>query len=247
MTTQPLKLLSAAVVERLASAVFDNLDRYRSTDFLDLAQQTGWEIETSLARWDPAIAAELDPTGGAEAEVKNSLLVFEGLQGMTPALAREERLWTRLCHVECLDFARQRWLRDTENLPKLVKSHFFAPSLTGCRDDNAIGRLWWNGYAASLASPDDIRLGLRRLLSRANIRLQIIDRADTAFRQPLIQGIFRLLGVEPWFESNDAAVAHFMFEVNKRSGSIVFEALTESAVDNHLAVCLDHAKLRLAA
>jgi len=242
MTAKPLKLLSASVVERLASAVPANLERYLNNGFADLAQETGWQIETSLARWDPAIASKLDPAGGTEAEIRNSLLIFNGLEGVTPAFAREERLWARLCHIECLDFARKRWLQGTGDLQGDVRRHFFAPGLTGCRDDNAIGRLWWNGHAASLASPDNIRLGLERLLSRANIRLQIVDRADTAFRQPLIQGIFRLLGSESWIGSKDANVNDFMFEVNKRSGSIIFEALPDSAIDLHLATCLNHAK-----
>jgi hypothetical protein len=124
-----------------------------------------------------------------------------------------------------------------------IRSHFFASGLPGCRDDNAIGRLWWNTHIAKLASPNDVELALRRLLARANIRLQVIDRADTAFRQPLIAGIVRLLE-DNWFASYDAAVADFMFEVNKASGGIIFEALAEDDVDKHLAYCLSAAKAR---
>lgn len=247
MTTEPLKFLSAEIVERLASDVAQNLDRYSNGDFLDLAKQSGWAIETKFAKWHPTIADQLDPSGNTDAEIRNSLLVFKGLEGMTPALAREERLWARLCHVECLEYARRRWLKGVAELQQQVKLHFFAPSLPACRDDNAIGRLWWNGYVASMASPEDVELGLRRLLARANIRLQIIDRADTAFRLPLIQGIFRLLGHEAWFNSYDAAIADFMFEVNKRSGGVVFEALDDSAVDAHLQLCLERAQQRKAA
>jgi hypothetical protein len=239
---EPLRLLSAATVDQLLNALDKNLDRYRSGDFADLSKESGWAIETTIARWDPAIAAKLDPSGTPEAEIRNSLLVYRGLEGMTPALAREERLWVRLCHVECLEYARQRWLRGESNLAPQVRLHFFAPGLPGCRDDNAVGRLWWNGYIASLACPDDLELGLRRLLARANIRLQVIDRADTAFRQPLISGIVRLLGSDNWFNTYDAAVADFMFEVNKRSGGVVFEALSDDEVYAHLARCLDFAK-----
>jgi hypothetical protein len=241
---EPLKLLSAGTVERLATDLDKNLDRYISGDFADLAKQTGWAIETALARWDPTIVMKLDAGGTPEAEIKNSLLIYEGLEGMTPALAREERLWARLCHVECLVYARARWLNGAGSIANQVRIHFFAPGLPGCRDDNAVGRLWWNGYIAWLASPDDVELGLRRLLSRANIRLQIIDRADTAFRQPLISGIVRLLGSDRWFDTYDAAVADFMLEVNKRSGAIVFEALTDDEVDTHLVRCLGFAKGR---
>jgi hypothetical protein len=247
VTAEPLKLLSAVVVDQLASCIGQHVERYASGDFRELAQQSGWAIETKLAKWDPSVVDNLDPAGGPEAEIKNSLLIFNALEGMTPALAREERLWVRLCHIECLDYARQRWLKGAADVQQQAKLHFFAPSLSGCRDDNAMGRLWWNGYVASLASPDDVELGLRRLLARANIRLQVVDRADTAFRLPLIQGIFRILGSETWFASYDAAIADFMFEVNKRSGGIVFEALEPAAVDDHLAICLHHAKQRKAA
>jgi hypothetical protein len=247
VTAEPLKFLSAAVLDDLATRVAANLERYLSGDFLDLAQQSGWAIQTKFAKWDPALVEQLDASGTTEAEIRNSLLIFNGLEGMTPALAREERLWARLCHVDCLNYSRQRWLKGAGDVAQQVRLHFFAPSLPGCRDDNAIGRLWWNGFVASLASPDSIELGLRRLLARANIRLQIIDRADTAFRLPLIQGIFRLLTRETWFDSYDAAVADFMYEVNKRSGGIVFETLDRGAVDAHLNMCLDHAKRRKAA
>jgi uncharacterized protein DUF6339 len=244
VTAEPLKFLTADVANQLALDIAKNLDRYREGNFVDLAQQAGWAIETKFAKWDPEIAHQLDPAGSTDAEIRNSLLIYKGLEDMTPALAREERLWTRLCHIECLEYARQRWLKETGDLQQHVRLHFFAPSLPGCRDDNAIGRLWWNGYVASIASPDDIELGLRRLLARANIRLQIIDRADTAFRQPLMQGIFRLLGRDPWFNSSDVAVADFMFEVNKRSGGIIFEALEDAAIDDHLDLCLGNAKQR---
>jgi hypothetical protein len=242
--TQPLRLLSAAIVEQLVRGLDMNLSRYRLGDFVNPAKTSGWAIETTVARCDPAIFQRLDPTVNPEAEIRNSLLIYNGLEGMTPALAREERLWARLCHVECLHYARQRWLRGKDGLAAKVRLHFFAPSLPGCRDDNAVGRLWWNGHIAALACPDNVELGLRRLLARANIRLQVIDRTDTAFRQPLISGIVRLLGAESWFDTYDAAVGDFMFEVNKRSGGIVFETLTDDEVDAHLAKCLAFARAR---
>lgn len=244
MTAEPMKLLSAAVLEKLSKEIEQNSERYKSGDFLALAKESGWAIESSFSEWDPSIASTLDPSGTPTAEVRNSLLIYQGLKGMTPAFAREERLWARLCHVECLEFARKRWLPEKEDVVSPVRLHFFATGLTGCRDENAIGRLWWNGHLASLASPDNIEEGLQRLLSRANIRLQIMDRSDTAFRQPLVSGIFRLLGTEQWFNSYDAAIADFMYEVNKRSGGIVFEAFEEKEVDLHLEACLTFAKSR---
>ncbi len=242
MPAESLKLLSAAVVESLFEGISKNLPLYRSGDFLEMARSNGWEIETGLVSWDPAVASLLDPSGSPDAEVKNSLLIYAALEGMTPAMARDERLWARLCHVECLVYARDRWIRGDDRDMAAVRSHFFAAGVTGARDDNAIGRLWWNAHVARLALPDDPALALRRLLARANNRLQIFDRADTAFRQPLVGGIVRLLGEEPWLDSDDKAIAHFMREVNKRSGGFVFEALEPEAVDDHLRRCVAFAK-----
>lgn len=242
--TEPLRLLSQPIVDRLAGEIDQNIGRYRTGDFLDMSQQNGWAIESRLATWEPDIAVKLDPSGTPDAEARNSLLVWRGLSGMTPALAREERLWTRLCHVECLEFARARWLNGKETDPNMVRIHFFANGTTGCRDDNAIGRLWWNAHVASLASPDDVELGLHRLLARANYRMQIIERANTGFREPLVRGIVRMLGSEPWLDIDDEAIVDFMKEVNKRSGGVVFEALDDAGVDDHLDRCLEFAKAR---
>jgi cytidylate kinase len=242
--SEPLRLLSQPVVDQLAGQIEANIDRYRAGDFADLAQQNGWSIESRLASWDPAIVGQLDPSGTPEAEVRNSLIVWKGLAGMTPALAREERLWSRLCHIECLEFARARWLNGSDKDANLVRIHFFASGTTGCRDDNAIGRLWWNAHVASLACPDDVEEGLRRLLKRANYRMQIIERANTGFREPLVRGIVRMLAAEPWLDLDDQAIVDFMIDVNKRSGSIVFEALDDDAVDKHLTRCLEFTKAR---
>ncbi len=242
--TEAVKLVSQPVVDRLAVTITQNIDRYRTGDFSDLARENGWSIESRIAAWDPGIASKLDPAGTPEAEVQNSLLVWNGFSGMTPALAREERLWVRLCHVECLDFARQRWLKGNDKDPNMVRIHFFASGVTGCRDDNAIGRLWWNGYVAALASPGNVEAGLRRLLARANYRMQIIERANTGFREPLVRGIVRLLGNEPWLNIDDEAIVDFMLEVNKRSGSFVFEALNDAGIDLHLQQCVEFAKVR---
>lgn len=246
MSLQPIRLLAATVVEDLSKNIDTNLLRYTGGDFLDLEKESGWAIETALATWDPAIATNLDPSGTPTAEISNSLLIYKSLQGMTPALAREERLWTRLCHVECLEYARKRWIGKEETAASAVRLHFFAAGLRGCRDQNAIGRLWWNGHLAALAMPDDIEGGLKLLLTRANYRLQIVDRADSAFRQPLVSGIFRMLEKEEWLNSYDAAIADFMFEVNKRSGGIMFEAFDPVIVDNHLETCVIYAKQRKA-
>ena len=63
MTTEPLKLVAAPVLEQLVTNVDEHLDRYRGGDFLDLAKGNGWAIESQLALWDTAIPEKLDRFG----------------------------------------------------------------------------------------------------------------------------------------------------------------------------------------
>lgn len=239
---RPLKFFSSSTVEKLSTDIKQNLDRYTTTDFLDLAKESGWALETDKAMVDETLLAKLLPESTPEAEAQNSLMVYQALGGFTPAMARDERIWARLCHVEGIEYVRARWLK-SGTVESRIRSHSFAAGFPGCRDDNAIGRLWWNAHIAKLACPNDLKTGLSRLLSRANVRLQIVDRADSAFRQPLVAGIIRSLDNE-WFQSYDAAIADFMFEVNKASGGIIFEALSTEQIDAHLAFCMDAAKRR---
>jgi len=161
---------------------------------------------------------------------------------MTPALARDERVWVRLCHLECLDYARFRWITGAGKPSDMVRLHFFASTLPQCRDDNAIGRLWWNAHLAQIACPDDPGRALQQILRKADIRLNLIDRADTSGRAPLAQGILRKLEREPWLDSHEQAFRDFMLAINRNGGGILFEALSDEDVDKFLDDCILLAK-----
>lgn len=241
MTELPIRFVSAAVAEHLHASIEANLERYMSGSFSDLARELGWAIETRAAFADPAFASALDAEPGPAAEIANSIHVYRSLKGMTPALARDERIWVRLCHVEALEYARKRWIRSSDPA-RDVRLHFFASGLPGSRDDNALGRLWWNGYIAQTISPEDPERVLRQILKRANIRLQFVDRANTSFRLPLARGLVRLLEREPWLDSHDRAFEDFIRVLDRNAGGRVFEALTDSGIDAFLDANLPVAK-----
>ena len=72
-----------------------------------------------------------------------SVMIYRALPGMTPALVCEERVWTRLSHVECLGYARSRWLSllEGEKLDAQVHRHLFGSGRPGIRDDNILSHL----------------------------------------------------------------------------------------------------------
>lgn len=248
MTSTSLKYLSQSVVDELRTNISVNRDRYADKDFLDISRENGWEVESDKFRINLDMLADLNGTDGtAEADIRSSLIVYRAMPDMTPALAREERVWVRLTHVECLQYSRARWIKkaEGESLDKAVRGHFFAEGRTGIRDDNAISRLWWNMHVATIADPDDPEGALRLILKTADIRQAIVERPNTASRQPLARAIIRAMRVNPWITSCEAAFREFMKEMNRDAGGVLFEAIPDSDADSALNAYAEKARQRL--
>jgi len=234
-----LNYLSNATVDTLRETITGNIERYRSGDFSDMMATGEWSIELDLDV-DLSPLAGLDASGKPEAEIGNSRLVWKALSGLTPTLACEEGIWTRLTHVECLGFARARWLRadmDDETVVKTVEEHFFAPGLTARRDDNAISRLWWNAYVAHSATPGPTLESLDMILKKADIRSNIVERSATASRPALTAGIVRIMRRTEWVARHEDNFRSFMKPLNRLGGGMVFECLPEADVDAFMDDC----------
>jgi hypothetical protein len=245
MTISKLKYLSNETISSLRTSVAENLDRYSDGDFGDLMSAGEWALELDL-NVDLSMLTELDPSGTPDAEIANSLLVWTVLGRLTPALACEEGIWVRLTHVECLSFARNRWIKsdaDDEVAKKLIDDHFFAAKLTTRRDDNAISRLWWNAYIANLANPDPALPALRVILQKADIRSNFVERSMTASRPTLTAGMVRIMQREASITAREDNFRAFMRSVNKLGGGIVFEAMSSPEIDRFMGMCAARAGL----
>jgi hypothetical protein len=243
--TRRLTYLSEAKLVELRNSVPANIDRYTSGDFLDLEVENGWAIESALVEVDADALRNLNGAARtAEADLSNSLIVYGALNGMTPAIAREERVWARLTHIECLMYSRTRWLSGlgAEKLVAGVTRHMFAQGLLGIRDDNAVSRLWWNMHIASLADPDDPEGALRLILKTADIRMQFVERPGSAARRPLARAIVRAMRHDPWITSNEDSFRQFMIALNRDGGGFLFEALEDDAADTLIASCASRAR-----
>lgn len=243
MTVSPLNYLSEKKLSELRGKIEAHRDRYEAGDFLDLEHDNGWAVETNTVHVDHDLLATLDGTSGAAGDIDNSLILFKALKGMTPALAREERVWARLTHIECLDYARKRWLSGNvgERLDSDVKTHMFAEGVTGIRDDNALSRLWWNMHIANIADPDGPEDALRLILTTQDIRKQFVERTNTASRRPLAKAFVRAMRRHPWIKSGEEPFREFMKALNRNGGGVLFEALSEKEADVLMDRCLSQA------
>ena len=213
--TTPIKYVAQTVADQLHDSVPEHLDRYLSDGFDDLVTAASWGLLLNTT-YDPEPLKKLDPAEGPDAEVRNSLLVYSAFEHLSPASARENRIWTRLSHVDCIEFSRLRWLRGNEKLPeeKLVahvRTHFFAGTRTACRDDHAISRLWWNAWIALQADPMDPEGALRLILARADTRQALVERPWLFTRPTLASGVVRAMRKHEWTRESEANLRDFLF------------------------------------
>ena len=263
-----LKYVSESILAELRADVPANLERYRNSGFDDFLDLNGWAMELSSVEVDSESLQQLDPTGGSAAEVANSIKVFDAFQGMTPALATEERVWTHVTHFEGLAYTRERWsLKDEpkeqtgllasltgakdktaeqrkqvrhQNI-KQIETHYFARGRTGYRDDNAIARLWWNTFIADRVDPQDREGVLRVLLRTADIRSNLVERPMLSNRPSLLRAIVRVMRSHPDVYGTEATFREFMKALNFNGSGVLFETLSEPEADSILLKCRDEA------
>lgn len=239
-----LLYLGQQAADDLKDHIGDNLERYRTGDFLDMEASGDWRVPLSLDV-DIADLKNLKGDGSAESEIHNSLVIGRILERLTPSLARENRFWIRLSHIECLGYSRSRWLSpemSDDDLLKRIAKHFFASTLTGCRDDHAISRLWWNHHIAKQIMPDDPARALKSMLARADIRLNFLERPGIAARPILGRGIVRALERSSALLEGEQLFRMFMKKVNLRGAGIAFEIWDNSKVDQLIDSCLQLAE-----
>ncbi len=248
MPQEPLRYVSEVKLEELHRDVSQYRERYATGDFADFERDNGWAIEASGVTVDHDILAGLDGTArNARGDRAASKTLHRALQGMTPALAREERVWVRLCHIECLGYARSRWLSGLEGdrLDRQVHLHLFGSGLTGIRDDNALSRLWWNMHVATIADPDDPEGALDLILKTADIRSNFVERTNTAARPPLARAVIRAMRRDPWVTSAERPFREFMIFLNRNGGGVLFETMSDADVDSFIDFCAERARDRV--
>ncbi|MBU0727044.1 MAG: hypothetical protein KJ904_00090 [Alphaproteobacteria bacterium] len=244
--TQPLLYLSDRVLGELRKNVGVNLDRYRTTGFADLAEEPGWDIPLGI-EFDGTRLATLDqstPQNIVSVDLPNSIIVGEAISGLSPAMANEERVWTRLSHVEAIDYCRARWItgREEARHENLIIDHFFAPTQTGIRDDHALSRLWWNYQIARTCMPEDVSGALAIIMKTADIRSNFVERIWMTSRKNIAGAVLRAMKSDLWITANEANFRMFMKSLNRLGGGVVFEVLDTGETDEFVRHCAAYAK-----
>lgn len=237
-----LKYLSDMSIAQLNKDILLNVERYNGAGFEDLAEEPGWDIPLGI-EYDAELLAKLDlsrPQSIAPIDLKNSIIVGEALQALTPSVANEERIWVRLAHIEAFEYCRVRWIGGLSGdaLLAAVKAHFFASTQTGIRDDHALSRLWWSYEIARICQPDDVSGALALIMKSADIRSNFVERIWMTSRQKIASAVLKAMRDDPWITGTQNNFRDFMKAINLYGGGVVFEALSEEDASQFVTSCV---------
>lgn len=241
-----LKFFSDQTMEKLKSNIKINQQRYVDGDFIDLLSEdeSNHTLDLEVDYQKLKNLEFSDQVKSGESDVVNSLIVGEALEKLIPAMASEPGIWTRLSHIECLEYSRKRWLSgiNESKLDDAIKTHFFAESQTKRRDDSAISRLWWNYHIAQKCMPNDIETALRLFVTKTDIRSNFVERIWLSSRISIASAVLRVLRDEDWLSQKDLHFREFMKLLNRLGAGKVFETYTEAEIDLFVLKCVDIAK-----
>lgn len=177
-----IELFSSAFVEVLKSQIQERLDSYKLSD--SWALSTIFPGRKSLfTKLNADLAIDFVPAhGNVNNDAQNAVLVHHALSQLTPAQASDERLWSRLCHVELWPYMRSRWpierFTDSEKAARFILARYFVPQSQGRSVlRNGIARLWWAAHLTVDQSRDNPYELTEILLSRLDITQQILERS----------------------------------------------------------------------
>ena len=224
-------------VERLRSEAQNCLDMYYSDDDLgklapmDAVRESRVEMMSFVDR-----ITYTEPA--SDTDVENALCVFDALKALTPQQAADERLWVYLCHNECADYVRWRWLGERPESDDVARSrvlnHFFARDNRALIRDNGISRLWWLGHIAHRIDSENPRQFLEIVLHRQDVRSALLERPSVAMNESVLRSIYEVM-LEHWQSGSELfqreIFRRWMVGLNRRGGVILLDALDSSQLD----------------
>ena len=231
-----IRYFTEASLVELRESVPDRLDWYYS-GALGRERSRSWPEwrRAEVERSTDALRLTAAEKPGKDDPV-NALRVYDHLRTLSPHQASEERLWAYLCHVECADYVRARWLvrrpSKREAAVREVRNHFFARGARALIRDNGISRLWWLGKIAEDVDHENPEEFLEIVLYRQDVRSSLLERPFVSRNVEVLRMIYAVMK-EHWKDEGDRALFDrevfraWMRGVNRRGGVVLLDALSE--------------------
>ncbi|MBK37034.1 MAG: hypothetical protein CME26_16085 [Gemmatimonadetes bacterium] len=241
--------LTKRALDNLRRSIPDNLQRYRTRGFdegylEELENPATRILENSSDITDLGYQLKLSNgnlgPGKAKYDPENSRLVHEALHDLTPLQARDERIWSYLCHVTCSDYVRNRWpvpdnRTEKDQEANIINHYFIKRGAPSVERDNAISRLWWSAHIASKAEGFDLDEALEVLFYRQIVREHLVGRPGVTANPGLFTAILRRLrtsyDTEKKMLFEEERFMPFMKAINDIGGVQLLEVLGPEDLD----------------
>lgn len=240
-----IKIMKRGLVHYLFLNVGTNLDRYLKGDFEDIIESDDFIREIKNSSYNEELLEQLDGTVGSAADATNAEIIYNAFQGLSPYMARDERIWVYLTHTKCLEFTRERWLKnisDEEKLVSSIKSHFFARGgERGFERNNALSSLWWGAYIADFYKDEPLGRTLKAFLTHTDVRASIIERPNTSFNKNTLSGIMSVLIRKYYVEEdekffsrvkNKSIYREWLKLINRYGGGRLLDSMDKKEAEN---------------
>ena len=224
-----IALFKEATVRELHDKVPDNLSCYRTGSFETMLGD-GSLFLSSACLLEEEKAILVDCTDDDDNEVGCCLALSTAISGVTAYLARDERLWTRLTHIEFLHYSRTRWRipEDDEKAIAHIRKHFFARGSRGIERDNAISRLRWMTTICARVKNLTLEDALIAFLYQSDVRANIIERPTTSQNPTVLSALVNKLHesyLGDWLMYEREKFRQVMKDLNIQGGIRLLEVL----------------------
>jgi hypothetical protein len=190
MSIENITILTSESLEKLRNAVVGNCQLARK-NLSELAA----ELELTTVEHAATINTDLVLDPKQTADIPNMIALAAAIDGLTPELATDERLWVSLAIGQFHDYTYARWggkAKTDADLLAFWKLHVLASSTRNRWRDHAVSRLWWMHRYASMLQPEDPQAALEMLLIEIDFISSLLSKPSVSTNLPLAQAILNV-------------------------------------------------------
>ena len=228
-----IQFLKKSTLDKLYMDIKLNIDRYKSGNFDDLITDESCLVSDKLN----LDYQSLKPVkGDGKNDAKNALIIDTALKGLSPHVARDNRLWTYLTHTHLLQYTRERYPFPNEDkgekrLINHIINHFFANTPRGFERDNAASRLWWAAFMCKRAKHLDLEKSLKAIFLYQDPIVQLLGRPTSAISTNVFNSILEKMinsmeGDQSFLKERYSYNRPFLSELSNLGGHNLLDALS---------------------
>ena len=175
----------------------ENYEKGNFKNFFDEERNNLLDIGVTI---DTEKIKELEGSDATDKE--DACIIFNALEGMTPALACRPNLWYYLVHTYLLEYSRKRWWisNKPKDVEKMLLLHFLVDTPGTLRDDHASSKPWWTYYIASklAGSTEEVKvMEVLNYFGSPEKRMQTVERPTIFGDLSLSRLLYKFVKLNP--------------------------------------------------